>query len=112
MGVITWGAGWGLVTITDGRMLSVVAQSNFYKPAVHKAQDRLVLRLLSICLWFFVSSHIVCNNYITYIVAMRLYLSQPRTAALSTGVATMSSLAQLRDRDTKKKGQRRCDDAR
>ena len=33
--------------------------------------------------------------YIMYIVAMQLYISRFRTAALTTGVASLSSLAQL-----------------
>jgi len=43
---------------------------------------------------------------------MRLYMyfSQLQTAALSTGVATMSSLAQLRDAE--KQRQHRCDDSK
>jgi len=35
------------------------------------------------------------NNYIRYIVAIQLYFSRVRTAALSTVVVAMSSLAQL-----------------
>ena len=44
----------------------------------------------------------MCNNYITYIVAMQLYFSQLRTAALGTGVANVSTLAQLRVQDINK----------
>ena len=43
----------------------------------------------------------VRNIHIMYILAMRLYFSRLQTAALSTGVATMSTLAQLQVRDTK-----------
>ena len=54
----------------------------------------------------------MCNNYITYIVAMQLYFSQLWTAASSTGVANVSSLAQLRVQDINKQRQNRHDDAR
>ena len=74
----------------------------------------LILRLLYIfCLfvglWFCVS---MCNNYVTYIVTMRLYFNQLQTAALNAGAATMSSLAQLRVWDIKKQRQCRCDDVK
>ena len=54
------------------------------------------------------------NNYIRYIVAMQLYFSRIRTAALSTGVATMSSLAQLdlQVQGTEEQRQLRCDDVK
>ena len=40
----------------------------------------------------------MCNNYVMYLVAMRLLADL--MAALSTGVATTSSLAQLQVQDT------------
>ena len=40
----------------------------------------------------------MCNNYVTYIVTIQLLVDL--MAALSTGVATMSNLAQLRIQDT------------
>ena len=46
----------------------------------------------------------MCNNYVTYIIAMPLCLID-LTAALRTGVAAMSSLAQLQVRDAKKQRQ-------
>ena len=52
----------------------------------------------------------MCNNYVTYIVAMQLDFCQIQMAALSIGVATASSLAQFRVQDTKKQRQCRCDD--
>ena len=46
------------------------------------------------------------------IVAMRLNFSRLQMAALSTGVATVSSLAQLRVQDTNKQKQCRHNDTR
>ena len=69
---------------------------------------------LFVC-WFFcwcIPIYHVCNNYITYIVAMQLYFSQLWTAASSTGVANVSSLAQLRVQDINKQRQNRHDNAR
>ena len=43
----------------------------------------------------------MCNGYVMYIVAIQLYTSVDLTAALSTGVSTMSSWAQLWVQDTK-----------
>jgi len=50
------------------------------------------------------------NNYITYIAAMRLYYSQHWTAALSSGVAALSSMAQLQVYTGEQR--QRCEDAR
>ena len=51
------------------------------------------------------------HNYVTILLQCEFTLAG-LTAALSTGVATMSSLAQIYVRDTKKQMQHRCDDAR
>ena len=70
----------------------------FYQPTAPKAYGRLVLRLLyvfHICLFvcgLYVPTYHMHTTYVTYIVTMLLYLVD-LTAALSTNVATMSSLA-------------------
>jgi len=50
----------------------------------------------------------VCSSYIMYIIARQVNL----TAALSTGIATMGSRAQLQVWDTKKQRQHRHDHGR
>jgi len=60
----------------------------------------------------YIPTYHVHNNYIMHIVALLLYFSRLRTVALSTGIATMSSLVQLWVQDTEKQRQHRCTDAR
>jgi len=90
----------------------------FYQPAAREARGRLVLRLLCrfrVCISvdLCVCIYHVRNNYVTYIVAMRPYLSRLRQFRRLLCVAAMSSLPQLRLRGGYEK-QRQCrrDDAR
>ena len=54
----------------------------------------------------------VRDDYVMYIVAMQLYFSGLQTAAVSTGLAIIGSLPQLRVRVTEKPKQHRRDDPR
>ena len=74
----------------------------------------LVLRLLcSFCVCMCTHTYHVCNNYVTYIVAMRPYFSRLRQFRRLLCVAAMSSLPQLRLRDGYRKAeQHRRDDVR
>jgi len=54
----------------------------------------------------YVPTYHMHNNPVTY------FTCQLRTVTLSTGVATMSSLAQLRAHDTTKQRQHRCNNVR
>ena len=88
--------------------LGISLQSGGFLPARHAWS--VLLRFL--CVGLFVlcvcpPCH-VCSNYITYVIARQVNL----TAALSTGVAIMSSLAQLQVWDTEKQRQCRHDHGR
>jgi len=80
---------------------------------VHLAGPKInLLYVFRACLSFVlqdrcVSTYHVCNNYIMYIVAMQLYLSTALQFEHSTGVATMSSVAQLRVRHSQEQRQSR-----
>ena len=62
-----------------------------------------LLYILSVCLFVcgFVSS-LTTITIASHVATLLYYFSQLQTAALSTAVATMSSLAQLRAQDTEK----------
>jgi len=71
----------------------------FYQPAMCLSGSGLVLRLLyfsHIC-WLVCASPLyhMCNNYVTYVVAMWLYFSQLQQFRWLLCVATMGGLAQL-----------------
>ena len=76
----------------------------YYQPAAREARSWLVLRLLCgfhVCIYICVCvcTYHVCNNYVTYIVAVRPYFSRLRQFRWLLYVAAMSSLPQLRLRD-------------
>ena len=93
----------------------------YFQPGECEERGWLVLRLLyvfQVCLfvgWFVtlcILTYHVRNNYITHIVALQLCFSWLWTAGLSTGVATVSSLAQLQVWDPEKQRQCRYDDVK
>ena len=73
----------------------------------------LVLRLLCVSLCVSLSTHNLCDNCITYIVAMQPYFTRIRQFRWLICVAAMSSLAQYEfEMDTAKQRQHRHYNAR
>ena len=87
----------------------------FYQPAMHKTHSRLVLGLLSafhVC-WFVCASALITCTVITSCTLLPCNFTLVNLmAALSAGVATKSSLAQLQVWDTAEQRQQKCDNIR
>jgi len=88
-------------------LISVSSHSSFLLLVVPHLEN-MVCIYLSLC----VCTYHVCNNYVTYIVAMRPYLNRLRQFRRLLCAATMSSPAQLRVWDTEKQRQHRHNNAR
>ena len=100
-------AGVTLLKVVSGESLPLCRE--FYQVV------QRLLNVIHICYFFLfvcASAHITCAISTSRTLLPRIFTLVNLTAALRTGVATMSSLAQLRVQDSKEQKQFRRNDAR
>ena len=85
------------------KRLTFDLSEHFYQPAACEARSQLVLRLLTFsmsvclytCIWYDVSTALMCPTVMSRTSLLYNVILVDLMAALSTSVATMSSLAQV-----------------